>query len=1223
MTVHAEGAGSIAVGGDAINSIFVTGGVNQFFVGQYQRLAEAYLNTRSLYRELALEHFTGRAWLVRAVDDFLAANDRGYLLIEAEAGMGKTAFLAWVARERSYVHHFVRLMPDVNDVGVALRNLSAQLIRAWDLDTMAVGGVLPTSASRPDFFTEVLFEAADKRDATRPGEPIVIAVDGLNETAALPYQNPLSLPADLPVGVYVLATQRTTHIPLVVTTPRRVVRIRPADADNQADIRTYLEREVRRPGLAERVTDPASVADRLVSWCGGVWLVLRYVLAELRSGTRSPDELSTLPIGLWHYYARFWRGWQQAHESTWTAVDLPLLVTITAAREPLTLDLLCAMSRCPDPSRAADLVGDEWRPFLQITGEGAGEQYTAFHDSLSEFIAGQVDGTALTSAERFFVERLNSAQREAHQRIAERYLAAWGDLPHGLPRLRGEAAALDGGYGLRHLVAHLVHASQDAVLHSLMALEWPRDDHAEEPANAWYEAHRTRREFAGYALDVQRAWGQAERAPTMPRSLALELRYAMIAASVDSVAGNVPSELLALLIEHEIITAPQALELTREMSDARVRAESLSVLLPKLHGNLRAEAISEALASVHLVPDGYWRVGELLRLAEVAGVEHMVDLRRIADSLGREYERDIAKAGLDALGRAGPVAHVTTADPHEPRDPVEFLEQYRRRTSRGRATLMLGLPPGQGVEGSRYVRPPRWRAELLTETARTTPLREPVLRAALDTSLLVGDQEALTATLGAIVAELAATGSVPTALACALEIQDTETRARALFATAAHADVVDQALHATASIQEAATRGSLLRAHAARLAPLASAGSLAPVLADLPRDWHAAVLGATAAHVPSAQRESLLAEALEIAVSALDAGGARVLADLLVDLPASLIPSARAAVTAIADLETRDYLTAALAARLAHLNHPDEARALLAAIHDPYWRMTGTLRTATGLAASGQCDQAEALAATLPSPHWRAEIFARSDNLAAAYAEAAALTEPGARVAALLRIESVISSILESAHVAHHDRAERTTALLEIGPAATGHLEKGRGTLAETADPHGRAAAVPKLQAAQREGLERARATLHEITDAQVSAHATMAVAFVFGQRGRTAEALELIATLPEENRAAALVQLTPLPDDAVARAVAQAQALSDPVGRGRALARMTGPLVTAGGFDVLDHVRTVVRLLATGNRAQLLEAVPSLLPGLLELAGPEGLVDLAAAVSAAYRWWP
>jgi hypothetical protein len=51
--------------------------------------------------------------------------------------------------------------------------------------------------------------------------------------------------------------------------------------------------------------------------------------------------------------------------------------------------------------------------------------------------------------------------------------------------------------------------------------------------------------------------------------------------------------------------------------------------------------------------------------------------------------------------------------------------------------------------------------------------------------------------------------------------------------------------------------------------------------------------------------------------------------------------------------------------------------------------------------------------------------------------------------------------------------------------------------------------------------------------------------------------------------------------------------------------------------------VREVLHLLAAGTRAQLVEAIPDLLPGLVELAGSQAPVDMAAAVTAAYRWWP
>jgi hypothetical protein len=53
------------------------------------------------------------------------------------------------------------------------------------------------------------------------------------------------------------------------------------------------------------------------------------------------------------------------------------------------------------------------------------------------------------------------------------------------------------------------------------------------------------------------------------------------------------------------------------------------------------------------------------------------------------------------------------------------------------------------------------------------------------------------------------------------------------------------------------------------------------------------------------------------------------------------------------------------------------------------------------------------------------------------------------------------------------------------------------------------------------------------------------------------------------------------------------------------------------------DHVHETLRLLATGTRAELLQATPDLLPGLLALAGAQGLVDMASAITSAARWWP
>ena len=70
------------------------------------RLIDAYISPRSVFERLQLDRFVGRTWLVDKVDAFLRDNDRGYFILEANAGLGKTAFLAYLVRERGYIQLF-------------------------------------------------------------------------------------------------------------------------------------------------------------------------------------------------------------------------------------------------------------------------------------------------------------------------------------------------------------------------------------------------------------------------------------------------------------------------------------------------------------------------------------------------------------------------------------------------------------------------------------------------------------------------------------------------------------------------------------------------------------------------------------------------------------------------------------------------------------------------------------------------------------------------------------------------------------------------------------------------------------------------------------------------------------------------------------------------------------------------------------------------------------
>src|SRR5205823_107055 len=108
--VHASHR-AVAAGGDIVADVISTGDHNTFFVGSHLTPADAYIHPGRVFRRLQGSRFVGREWVIRELDSFLANNDRGYFVVEGAAGMGKTALLAHLTKERGYIHQLTELTP--------------------------------------------------------------------------------------------------------------------------------------------------------------------------------------------------------------------------------------------------------------------------------------------------------------------------------------------------------------------------------------------------------------------------------------------------------------------------------------------------------------------------------------------------------------------------------------------------------------------------------------------------------------------------------------------------------------------------------------------------------------------------------------------------------------------------------------------------------------------------------------------------------------------------------------------------------------------------------------------------------------------------------------------------------------------------------------------------------------------------------------------------------
>lgn len=739
---------SVAIGGDARGVIAVTGDHNQIFVGPYEPIRNDYLDPGQVYDRVGLEHFTGREWLVRQVDAFLVAHDRGYLIIEAEAGLGKSTFLAWLARTRGYVHHFCELEPGTDGIGRSLRNLAAQIVRASGLELYEAEVIGADAAARPDSVRGLL-----ERAVARRGQPLILIIDALDEAGTPPRQNVLGLPSVLPRGVYVIASQRPVPVTLWtdrVTTPREVVAIAAEGEENRRDMQCYLRKVAAWPGVA-RARAASGVAiepfvEALATKCQGVWIYLHYVIHEIEDGLRSPLDLQSLPEGMTGYYIRHWRARHDADPSRWYAAELPLLATLAAGREALPLDwLLDWSSTAADVEEARTLLEETWRPFLLVMGREATSRYTVYHATLRGFFSGRVQRAGLSAAELAFVDRLGEATHRAHGGIAERLLVAWGGLDTGLPNLRACGCDERTRYGLRNLGEHLEAAGRVADLHRLLGVEW--DSRAGEAlgegaVNAWHAAWERQGDPLAFRAEIDRAWRLADEAAedaSDAATLALQLRYALLTASQRSAVNRLRPWWFPRFVEAGLWSIDQALARARRLPNPVRRSSALRRLAGTASRADRPAILAEALAAAIAVPAPRKRLATLLGLiprlppalrasgeeAALALVRDQYDelhstafyramLRLLGVVSGPRLQHALLMIGATAIGRYGPNLRARSPAGRRARSirqaledievRLEHFEEFLRASAKSRSTTSRAWSMPSPARSARFPR---------------------------------------------------------------------------------------------------------------------------------------------------------------------------------------------------------------------------------------------------------------------------------------------------------------------------------------------------------------------------------------------------------------------------------------------------------------------------------------------------------------------------------------
>lgn len=333
--------------------------------------------------------FVGRKFIFDAIHEFMHTHDSGYFIIRGVPGIGKSALMAKLVKERAYIHHFNIASQNIRSTRFFLENISIQLIARYGLQR---GELLSDGSNDSGFLMQCLTDAAMKR----ANHPIVLVIDALDEvdqTGLAPSVNLLYLPHSLPVGVYIIATTRPLDDLRLSVAHQQVFDLDANSESNLQDVcayvKNYAQRETMQKNLSTWMVSTKQFVAILQEKSQGNFMYLHYVLPAIEQGKLLINNLDELPDGLVAYYQCHWRQMCASGKSEFDAVFEPIICVLGVAQEPVTVQQIAYWTKLSQGQVKASIK--LWSEFLEEDQVGSDYRYRIYHASFQDFLKAQVD----------------------------------------------------------------------------------------------------------------------------------------------------------------------------------------------------------------------------------------------------------------------------------------------------------------------------------------------------------------------------------------------------------------------------------------------------------------------------------------------------------------------------------------------------------------------------------------------------------------------------------------------------------------------------------------------------------------------------------------------------------------------------------------------------------------------------------------------------------------
>jgi hypothetical protein len=341
-----------------------------------------------------IHKFSGRKWLINRVDHWFKSSDQQSKVfwITGLPGIGKSAIASWLCENRREISavHFCEYGNQTTGLDKLIKSLAYQLSTQLPdyshiLQTIDLQETFKTYSDPKTLFSILITKPLNK--ISPPDHPVTILIDALDE-ASNDGRNELAglIVTEFektPKWLKLIITSRPDHEVMVPLQKLSPFIIDASCEENINDIKDYLQVELL-PFLNEfEMSRKDEIVDVIATKSEGVFLYIKCICEELKSGTLQLKDLNNFPSSLGSVYSVFFKREFPNIENYKKNIREALSLVISSY-EPIETNLL---------KRILHWKESDFYDFIELLGSlfvinsrGKGETITVFHLSLIDWL---------------------------------------------------------------------------------------------------------------------------------------------------------------------------------------------------------------------------------------------------------------------------------------------------------------------------------------------------------------------------------------------------------------------------------------------------------------------------------------------------------------------------------------------------------------------------------------------------------------------------------------------------------------------------------------------------------------------------------------------------------------------------------------------------------------------------------------------------------------------